>query len=55
MQGIGGLLVSSRPILEKGGAVVCICTTAVVEVPMAEVGLSEVAPTLQRSVGWTGV
>ena len=37
-------------ILESGGTVVCIGKKAVVTGPGAEVGVSEFAPSLQRSV-----
>ena len=48
--GIGGSLVVSCTILESGGTVVCIGKKAVVTGPGAEVGVSEFAPSLQRSV-----
>ena len=40
----------SCTILESGGTVVCIGKKAVVTGPGAEVGVSEFAPSLQRSV-----
>ena len=54
VQGIGGLLVEFRTILERGGAVLCIGTKAVVAGTMAELGVSGVAPSLRRDVGGTG-
>ena len=51
---MGGLLVASHPILERGGAMICIGTTEVVARPMTEVGVSEVTPALRRSIGGTG-
>ena len=44
---------ASRPILERGGSVVFIGKTEVVSGTMAEVGVSEFAPSLWRSVGGT--
>ena len=54
MQVMGGSLVVYRPILEKGGAVVCIGTTAVVAGLMAEMEENEFAPSLQSSVVGNG-
>ena len=42
-----------RPILERGGAEVCIDTTSMVAGLVAETDKNEVAPSLRRSVGGT--
>ena len=42
------------PFWKGGGDVVCIGTTDVVVGPMEEVGVSNVAPSLRRSIGGTG-
>ena len=46
MLGIGGSLVASRPILLRGGAVVCMGEKEVVSRMIAEAGVSECAPSL---------
>ena len=51
MQGIGGSLVVYHPILEKGGAEVCISTTTMVAGLVAEMYKNDVAPSLQLFVG----
>ena len=54
MQGIGGSLVAYSPILERGGAVVCIGISEMFSGMMLEVDDNEFAPSLQRSIGGTG-
>ena len=49
-QGIGGSLLAYRPILEMGGAVVCIGTTEKVAGMMEEVDKNEFALSLRRYV-----
>ena len=51
MQGIGGSLVASRPILERGGYVVCMVEKEVVAGPTADTAVRECAPSLWRSTG----
>ena len=53
VQGIGGLLVEYRPILERVGAEVCIGMTSMVAGLMAEMDENEFAPPLRSSVGGT--
>ena len=48
-QGIGGSLVLYRPILEGGGAEVCIYMTTMVSGMVAETSDNEVAPSLRHS------
>ena len=52
-QVIGGSLVVYCPILEKGGAEVCIDTTAMVAGVVAETEKNEVVSSFQRSAGGT--
>ena len=52
-KGIGGSLVVYRPILERGGAEVCIGTTAMLAGMVEETYKNEVAPSLRSSVGGT--
>ena len=42
------------PIMERGGAVVCIGTTSMVAGLMADVDENQFGPSLWRSVGGTG-
>ena len=53
-QGIGGLFVVYRPILERGGAEFCIDMTAMVAELVAETDKNEVAPSLRHYAGGTG-
>ena len=47
-------MVASHSVLEREGAVVFIGITAVVAGPMANVGVSELAPSLRRYIGRDG-
>ena len=53
VQGIWGLLVAYCTILESGGTVVCIGTTAMVAGLMVEMDENEFAPSFQGYVGGT--